>query len=212
MKGKDLFNKLTHDHSRLSSPLLILRLHVLLKIAEKRVGKGLLGSDALLGQIGQHLQQQVQEVVLVAHTLEVLLQTDSLESAEGIEQTGIEGHSLLVFLDFFAVERPQDPEDGKQLIPLGFPLENGRQQKQLGHDASNRPNVNCRRVFGKAKDKLRRPIIPGDYIGRVFAIRVDDLTAPKVTDLDHSILRQQDVLRLEVPMRNILLMNVLQTV
>ena len=88
-------------------------MHVLLEIVEKRVGKSLLGSDAFLGQVGQHLVQEVQEVVLVADTLEVLLQADSLESAKGVEQTRIEGHSLLVLLDFFAVERTQDPEDGE---------------------------------------------------------------------------------------------------
>lgn len=176
------------------------------------MGKSLLGSDSLLRQVSQHLQEKVQEVVLVTHTLEVLLQTDSLESSKGVEKTGIEGHSLLVLLDFFTAERTQDPENGKQLISLSFSLENGRQQKQLSNDASNRPNVNCRRVFGKAKDKLRRPIIPGDYIGRVFSIRIDDLTAPKVTNLDYSVLRQQHVFRLEVPMSNILLMNVLQTI
>lgn len=176
------------------------------------MGKSLLGSDALLGQVGQHLEQEVKEVGLVVHTLEVLLQADSLESTKGVEQARIEGHSLLVLLDFFAVERAQDPEDGEQLVPFGFSLENGGQQEQLGHDASNSPDVNCRRVFGEAQDKLRRPIIPGDYIGRVFAIWIDDLAAPKVTNLDDSILRQQHILRLQVPVSNILLMDVLQTV
>jgi hypothetical protein len=69
-------------------------------VVEEGVLQRLLGCDPAFRQVGQHLQQQIDEIVAVLHRFEELFQVDPLEGGEGVEQTGVEWHSALVLFHF----------------------------------------------------------------------------------------------------------------
>lgn len=176
------------------------------------MGKCLLGRDALLREIGQHLQQQVQEIDAIRNTPEVVFEIDPLETAEGVEETGIEGHSLFVLLLLLGRQRTQHPEDGEELIAFRLALEDGSEEEELSHDAPCCPNIDGGGVLGEAEYEFRGTVVPRDDVGSVLAIGVNHLAAAEITDLDHSILGKKDILRLQVPVGDALGMYVAQSV
>ncbi len=87
-----------HDHEASGFLLISRKDGVFFQVLEKIVRERLLGTDSLLRQVSQHLQQQVQEIDTVRHTSEVILEVHPLETSKGVKQTGVEGHPLLVLL------------------------------------------------------------------------------------------------------------------
>lgn len=67
-------------------------------------------------------------------------------------------------------------------------------------------------IIGEAKDEFGSAVIAGNDIGRIFALLVEHLAAAEVADLDHTGFGEQHVLGLEVPVRDLLVVDVLESV
>ena len=91
-----MMDKWGHDHEPSGFILITRKCGFIFKILEKLMRKSLFGSNALLRKVGQHFQQQVKKIDAIRDTTKVVFEVNPLETAEGIEETRIEGYSLLV--------------------------------------------------------------------------------------------------------------------
>ena len=118
--------------------------------------------------------------------------------------------SLRLVVDF-AVGRADHLDDAAHLVVLAFAREDGEPDVQFRHDAPEAPHVD-RAGVRNAQHDLRRAVEPALDVG-VDAL-VQEGRAAEVDDLDAALVRllQQDVLRLQVAVDYLELLQVFQRV
>jgi len=169
-------------------------------------------TNSLLGQIAKHLFKQINHKILICDVFEQLFEVCLFENTERIKQTWVKWHFLFVITYLFGTHWAHYPKNRKKLISFGLSLENGIKQKEFSHDAPCSPNVNGCAIFCQAKHELGSSIVPRNDVRCVFAQRINDFAASKVTNFDDSVFREQNILRFEVSMGNIFLMNATQPI
>ena len=63
-----------------------------------------------------------------------------------------------------------------------------------------------------AEHELGSPVVPGDDVGGVLAVGVDDLAAAEITNFDDSFFGKQDVFGFEVPVSYIFGVDVFEAI
>lgn len=80
---------------------------------------------------------------------------------------------------------------------------------KLIEDAANRPNIHGEIIPNSPKKKLRRPVPQSfNFLWHGLHARADDPAESEISNLDDSLVANQDVLRFEVPMENLLWVHV----
>lgn len=104
--------------------------------------------------------------------------------------------------------RSQNRNDLTYLIHFRVAQKQWLTEVHLSNNAPNSEDIHCRRISRELEQQLRRPIPPS---GNVFSIRrfAPDLSADtEIDDLDGEIIGDKDVLRLHIPMKESLFMDV----
>lgn len=101
-------------------------------------------------------------------------------------------------------ERPQTLLDEEELVQLVFPWKHGVAVDEFAEDAANRPHVDFLAVVGADK-QLRRAIpASGDIVGEgLLGVFFLDASEPEIADLELSVIADQQVFRLDIPVNDI---------
>ena len=176
--------------------------------------QSLFRGNSLFGKIRQHFDHQIQKRSAEVGTeiLEHFLQVGPLECSERVEERWIEGNPLFVLLSLICVHGAKHPENGEKLVSFCLPLEERGEGDQLSHNAARSPDINGSGVLGEAEHELGSPVVPGDDVGGVLAVGVDDLAAAEITNFDDSFFGKQDVFGFEVPVSYIFGVDVFESI
>mmetsp|Transcript_56323 Transcript_56323/g.100329 ORF Transcript_56323/g.100329 Transcript_56323/m.100329 type:complete len:294 (+) Transcript_56323:278-1159(+) len=155
------------------------------QVPQKRVGQQRGGGGTADRAGGQHLCEQVLGVGDAVHA----------GRAEGLEQLR---HPVT------HAEGGREAVDQVQLVLAGGAGEQGPAIPELPQDAPGRPDVDRRGVPLRAPQQLRRPVVPGDHVvGHVAGlVHVEPAGQPQVADPQLAVLREQNVVRLQVPVHH----------
>ena len=77
--------------------------------------------------------------------------------------------------------------------------------QELGQDAPDSPNIDSVRVIAARQDQLRGSIVPGHDVWGVQTCGTQYFSAAEITDFHNTLVIHQDVLRLEIPVTDALL-------
>ena len=111
----------------------------------------------------------------------------------------------------FGRGQPQDGNLFDQLTAFGFAWKDGPSGQELSQDAPDGPNIDCVRVITASQDQLWCPIVPRYNVWGVQTCGTQYFSAAEITDFNNPLVIHQDVLWLEIPMTDALLVYKLHT-
>jgi hypothetical protein len=187
-----------------------------LYFSKERMVDGILGSDSILGYVGEYFHEQIDQILLIFELIKkagksIIIIGILRNGGEFLEELGIEGDLLAEDLVFFVGGGAEDVEDGEELVALGLALEQRVLGDQLGQDAASCPDVYRLVVLRYAaavskglQDQLRCSVVAGNYVRSILSVHIDVFRRTEVANSHYIVVSiDENILWLQIPVDDV---------